>query len=239
MKFKIVSTFSDDGYNVYGKYFVNSLKNFVSRDINIELYVDTVSIPEQDNLKILKLEPSIPELTNFKNRNKNKIFKDYRWDGVRFAHKAYAIFHSSTDDIDYLIWLDSDTEIYNFITPEYLIKFLPDDCFVGYIGRDGTSETGFLIFNMKHAESKNFFNRFKWYYDSDNIYSADEYHDAYIFDIVRKEFESSGLIKTFNVSPQGVTKGHFNAAFNGYMIHYKGNDKSQRDSKIKKILKRK
>jgi len=239
MKIKIISTFSDKGYHEYGKYFVESCKKFIDPNISVCLYIDNINLNSEKNITILKLEESIPELTEFKSRNKDRTFKDYKWDGVRFAHKTYATFHAAKEDVDYLIWLDSDTEIYEFITVDYLLKFLPSKKFVGYIGRDGVSETGFLIFNMKHPYSKEFFERYKWYYNTDSIYSLSEYHDAFVFDVVRKELEEDKRIESYNISPQGVKKGHFNAAFDGYMIHYKGDDKSQRDIKISKVLRRK
>jgi hypothetical protein len=239
MKIKIVSTFSDNGYHEYGKYFVESCKKFIDPNISVCLYIDNVNLNSEKNITILKLEESVTELTRFKERNKNKTFKDYKWDGVRFAHKTYATFHAAKEDVDYLIWLDSDTEIYEFITVNYLLKFLPTGKFVGYLGREGFSETGFLIFDMHHSSAKDFFDRYQWYYDTDSIYSLSEHHDAFVFDVVRKELEADKKIESYNISPEGTKKGHFNAAFDGYMIHYKGDDKSQRDIKISKVLRRK
>jgi hypothetical protein len=239
MKIKIVSTFSDKGYEEYGKHFVESCKKFVHNDIDICLYIDNINLKRENNITILNLEKSVPNLVKFKERNKEKTFKDYKWDAIRFAHKTYATFHAAEGDLDYLIWLDSDTEIYDAITPKYLLKFLPNGNFVGYIGRDGVSETGFLIFDMKHPSAVDFFARYQWYYDTDAVYSLSEYHDAFVFDVVRKEFESAKKIHCHNISPAGATKGHFNAAFDGYMIHYKGDDKGQRDIKISKALRRK
>jgi hypothetical protein len=239
MKIKIVSTFSDKGYAEYGKHFVESCKKFVHQDINICLYVDSVNLKSENNITILNLEDSVPNLVKFKERNKEKTFKDWHHDAVRFSHKTYATFHSADTDLDYLIWLDSDTEIYDVITPDYLLNFLPKENFVGYLGREKVSETGFLIFDMKHPSAKEFFDRYQWYYDTDAIYSLPEFHDAYVFDVVRKELEYSNKIKSYNISPPGLKKGHFNAVFDGYMIHYKGDDKSQRDIKISKALRRK
>lgn len=238
MKIGIVSTFSDHGYHEYGKYFVESCKRYIDPLISVRIYIDNLKIEDFNNIEFLKLEPSVPQLTEFKTRNSHRTYKDYKFDGIRFAHKTYATFHAANQSVDYLIWLDSDTEIYNFIDKDYFLKFLPKGSFVGYIGRKGISETGFLIFDMNHLYAKDFFKRYQWYYDSDALYDLGEYHDAYIFDTVRKEFEADGRISSYNVSPAECTKGHFNATFNGYMVHYKGDDKSQRDQKMSKILKR-
>ena len=161
MKIKIISTFSDKGYEEYGKHFVESCKKFVSRDIDICLYIDNINLQSENNITILNLEESAPNLTKFKERNKEKTFKDWHHDAVRFSHKTYATFHSVDTSLDYLIWLDSDTEIYDIITPEYLLNLLPKGNFVGYLGREKVSETGFLIFDMKHPSATDFFDRYQ------------------------------------------------------------------------------
>jgi len=179
-------------------------------------------------------------LVEFKKRNFDKSFKDFRFDGIRFAHKVYATIHASKEEnLDYLIWLDADTEIYDTVTPEYFTNFLPKGKFVGFVGRDTVSETGFLIFDMKHPEAQNFFNRYEWYYNTDAIYQQLEFHDGFIFDIVRKEFEADNKIFSHNISPAGITKNHFNAAFEGYMLHYKGGRKEKRQEQLIKALRRK
>ena len=66
MKIKIVSTFSDKGYEEYGKHFVESCKKFISKKIDIRLYVDNISLANEENIQILKLEQSVPALTEFK-----------------------------------------------------------------------------------------------------------------------------------------------------------------------------
>lgn len=239
MNIKLISTFSDSGYHDYAKFFVDScIKNL--KYIDVVIYKDNVELHDIGHVKFLNLEKTCPDLVEFKKRNSGKTFKDFRFDGVRFAHKVYATIHASREEnLDYLIWLDADTEIYDTITPEYLINFLPKGKFVGYIGRDTATETGFLIFDMKHPVAKKFFDRYEWYYNTDAIYDQPEYHDGFIFDVLRKEFEKEEKINSQNISPIGVTKNHFNAAFDGYMLHFKGGRKEKREEQIAKALRRK
>lgn len=239
MKVKLISTFSDSGYLDYAKGFVESCIKH-TKDIDVVIYKDNIKLQNQNRVSFVNLEQQCPNLVKFKERNKNKNFKDFRFDGVRFAHKVYATIHASREEnLDYLVWLDADTEIYDTITPQYLIQFLPKGKFVGYIGRDTATETGFLIFDMRHPEAKNFFDRYEWYYDTDEIYNQSEYHDGFIFDVIRKEFENSGRFVSHNVSPVGATKNHFNAAFEGYMLHFKGGRKEKREEQISKAIRRK
>ena len=44
MKIGIVTTFSDKGYDEYGKYFVESCKKFIDKNIKLYFYVDNVKI---------------------------------------------------------------------------------------------------------------------------------------------------------------------------------------------------
>jgi hypothetical protein len=240
MKLGIVTTFSDKGYEEYGRHFVESCKKFLSSSITVYFYVDNVEIEPRSNFVIRKLEPSIPDLSKFKERNKHKIPGKFLYDAVRFSHKSYCIYHAANNsDVDILYWIDSDTEIYDTISEDYLRKFLPKGCFSSYLGRPDYSETGFLSFDLKHPSSKEYFDLFKWYYDSDEIYKLKGQLDCHVYDAARIKLEQENKIKNHNLSPDGITKHHFNHVFDGYMIHYKGDRKEKRDEQIARALKRK
>jgi hypothetical protein len=238
MKFGIVSTFSDNGYEEYAKHFVSSLENNLDSDVEVFLYVDNVSIKTKPNIHILNLEKSVPDITEFKLRNKDKTFKNFLWDAVRFSHKSYAIWHAAMNsNVNILIWLDADTEIINKLSKEYLKKFLPDGYFTSYLGRESYSETGFIAYDLRNPHSKEFFSIFKNYYDSDKIYTLEAFTDCHAFDATRKELEIAGKIKGHNLTPLQM-KHHFNQTFNGYMIHFKGDRKEKRDETITKLRKK-
>lgn len=229
MKILVVSTFSDAGYTEYGKNLIESCKKYLDQNIELHLYIDDVYIENTKNLKTLRLADSIPELTDFKNRNGHRTgFKDFRWDGVRFSYKSYVMCHAAkNNDVDILIWLDADTEIINHIDQTYLLNFFDPNIFVGFLGRKGAPETGFLIFNMRDPNAKTFFNKFEWYYNSDEIYNLDQYHDAWVFQELKNEFVNQGLIKAKNITPDGVQKHPFNATFKDHMVHFKGEAKGK------------
>lgn len=240
MKVSVVTTFSDAGFQEYGKNFIESCKKFLSKDITVYAYVDTILLESQENFVIRNLEDSIPDLTIFKNKNKHINPTSFLQDAVRFSHKSYCLYHAVNNcNSDLLFWLDADTEIYNNIDVDYLCKFLPTDCFTSYLGRSNYSETGFLGFNLKHPALKEYFDLFKWYYDSNEIYNLEGQLDCHVYDATRLKLEKVQTIKSYNLSPQDVTKHHFNHVFSGFMIHYKGNRKEKRNSQLAKMLERK
>lgn len=224
----IVSTFSDSGYKEYAHKFVSSLKQFLSKEVAVFLYVDDIIINTSSNIKTIKLEPSVPSLTKFKQRHADKKPTKFLEDGVRFSHKSYAIWHASKNsNVDKLFWLDADTVLKNNITEQYLDNFLPDTYFTSYLGRiEKYTETGFIGFNLEHTYANEFFDEFIDYYNNDRIYSELEaYTDCHVYDATRNKFVQEKKITTLDLTP-GLGKSNFNHVHQGYMIHNKGENKT-------------
>ena len=57
MKIGIVTTFSDHGYEQYGKNFIQSCKKFLDKDITLYLYIDNAKL-YTDDTKFKKLSNS-------------------------------------------------------------------------------------------------------------------------------------------------------------------------------------
>jgi hypothetical protein len=236
MKIGIVSTFSDKGYYEYANHFVSSLNKNLDKQVSVFLYIDGNKklFKRNKNINIINLEKAVPELTQFKSRNKNKPVNSFINDGVRFSHKSYAIWHAAMHSgVDLLIWLDADTELLKHVSAEYLKTFLPNEYFTSYLGRHSYSETGFIAFDLRNFHTKEFFDIFKNYYDSDRIYTLPAFTDCHVFDATRTELETSGKIKGHNLTPVEV-KQPFNHVFDGYMIHLKGDRKDNRAKHIRK-----
>ena len=137
----------------------------------------------------------IPDLKKFIERNKDREVESFKKDGVRFSYKVYAYTHAienASSDVDGLICIDADSVFYKSIDVDWIKKHIhKDDCMMSYLGRGSNySECGFLYFNMKHDQIRNYARYMKKMYDFNEIYSLSEYHDSYVWDYVRKVFES-------------------------------------------------
>ena len=233
----IVSTFSDSGYHEYAHLLVNGLNTHLDKKIKVFLYIDTVKFKvSKENTSRIALEPSVPNLTKFKQRHADKIPTSFFTNGVRFSHKSYAIWHAAKNsNVDKLFWLDADTVLKKNITEQYLDKFLPNNYFTSYLGRPGTySETGFIGFNLKHPYANEFFDEFIDYYNSDRIYSElSAYTDCHVYDATRHKFVYEKKITALYLTP-GLGKSNFNRVHKGYMIHNKGGNKTGSSKKIGK-----
>ena len=149
----------------------------------------------------------------------------YRWNAVRFSHKSFAIFDASVRcNSDILCWLDGDIVVFDRIPRAFLEEVVPPDHLLGYLKRPTFSECGFLAYNLRHPAIGEFFAEFKTLYTNDRLFHEQEYHDSWLFDVIRKRFERRKC-KTFDIAQgRGARAGHvfINSPLGGYMDHLKG-----------------
>jgi hypothetical protein len=245
MNVTIVTTFSEKNYKDYGHYFMASLEKYLDENINVVIYTDSPLFDDTETWKNLILAETSPNLVKFKERNKDRKVpsgtKGFLFDAVRFSHKSYCIIHASRNcKTDRLIWLDADTEILAPITNDYLNSHLDNKMFVSYLGRpDRYTETGWLAFDITNKNTTSFFDKWEWYYNTDEIYNLPAQLDCHVFDAVKDEFIEKRLIEGQNISPPNIGKAHFDTRFKNFMCHYKGNRKESRDLYFKKAIRKK
>lgn len=149
---------------------------------------------------------------NFMLRNKVRPFKNFLTDGVRFCYKVYSLIQASqTKNYDILIWVDADSVFYKPLTIEFIQQHLyKEDKMMTYLGRgEHYSECGFLLWNLNHKDTQDYFKEMKNMYNNDLIYNEREYHDSYIWDVVRKKFEKERGTMNIDIGDKKV--GHVQA----------------------------
>ena len=96
---------------------------------------------------------------------------------------------------------------------------------MSYLGRKNMySECGFLGFNLKHNQFKDFIHRIINIYKSGEIFSLEQWHDSWIWDYVRMEFENESNTKFKDISGNGYDHEHvyINSGLEEYFDHLKG-----------------
>lgn len=237
MNVSIITTFSKSGYDEYAKFLVDSLVKYLDKNVKVYFYLDDMTLNQlPENMTVVDFHKEVPELKEFRSRNKSRPFKNFLYDACRFSFKSYAWCHAGLNRVsDTLIWLDADCELYNNVSAEYLISKVPTKYFTSHLARSNYTETGFLGWNLTNNFSKEFFTRYKQYYDDDSIYELPAYTDCHVYDAVVNQMSQEGKISAFDLSPPGITKDHLNMAFKGYFAHYKGDRISKRDKMIAKL----
>ena len=177
----------------------------------------------------------VPNCKSFVERNKNKYkytsyeekTNDYRKDGVRFCYKVYAYTHAIlNEDADGIIGIDADSVFYKPIDEEWLKKHIHrNDCMMTYLGRPNYSECGFLYFNLKHKDTKDYARYMQELYNTDHIYNLEEQHDSYIWDYARMKFEKERGTKNHNIGDNKTGHVQARSVLGSIYDHTKGRRK--------------
>lgn len=259
-KYQLVTTMHSSGYNLYGRNMIDSFLNHWPVDQTLLVYTEGFDLsPEhQNNSRIIgrDLLASSPDCVSFKSRHQNnksangyvdpnRKDPDFKFDAVRFCHKVFALYHAFVNrdsSVDGIVWVDADTVIHSAIPNNFMQSHFPLDPTVGiyYLGRlEQYTECGWVVYNCKNQYMEKFWERFANQYRKDKLFNQKEWHDSYIFDIVRGSLEKEGMINK-SITP-GYVKGHpFIDSFLGeYMDHLKGPKRKAAGRSSKKEAKNK
>jgi len=93
----------------------------------------------------------------------------------------------------YRVWIDADVLFKKEINAKDLLK-ISNEKNLTYLGRDSFwhSECGFIIFKLNNYGAI-FLHRWLWFYKTGRVITLPEWHDSYVFDVVRKELSSNDL----------------------------------------------
>jgi len=152
----------------------------------------------------------------------------YLWDVIRFCHKPYVVIDAARRaNADILIWMDADTVVHSKVSPTFLDGLLCGDVFTCYLGRKTMhSECGWYSLNLRHPHLDAFIAEFeRMYEDAENgVFRLSEWHDSYIFDVVRLWHEDKYNVINRNLCGDDCDVNHplLNSDLGQYFAHLKG-----------------
>ena len=216
MKIEVVTTFHQEGLEVYGQRFLDSFAKNVDPAIKLVVYAEdcTPVNPNPDQIRILDAREHLPRLNAFKENWKNEpkangkcpfperrprdYHKEFKWHAIRFANKVYAVFDAAEKtEADWIVWLDADTYVHSPISGQQFEGLLPNDAWITYVGRGKGSQTwpecGFYGLNLRHGSARSFLGEFERYYEDANngIFTLDEWHDSFVFGHILDKMRST------------------------------------------------
>ena len=126
--------------------------------------------------------------------------------------------------------LDADIRCLKPFAAADLMTFFPDQQqIMSYLGRDAFppenpySECGFLGFNPRHPETRNYLNRVKAVYTTGEIFSLTQRHDCWVWDRTREEFEArANEFKNISGPAAGLDHPFINTGLGKFFDHLKG-----------------
>lgn len=139
----------------------------------------------------------------------------------RFSHKVEAQCSALTDpDCDYVIWLDTDVVQCKPITDWLSLLPRPGEL-LSYLGRgdDYHPETGFIAYDCRHPQLREFVEEFAMIYVTDRVFTLPQWHDAYVWDRVCRELTTPR--RDLCQRSQGG-EAFLNSPLGEYFLHLKG-----------------
>ncbi len=244
MEYTIITTFNQSGLEQYGQTMIDSFDQYWPQSVPLVVYTEDCQpkIPSS-RVSVKDLLAASPDLVAFKQRHTNnpvangRVAKDtnvpfadnaFKWDAVRFSHKVFAVLHAcATAQTDWVIWLDADTKTFTPVPDSFLSSVCNTHSLACYLGRREKyhSECGWVAYNLRHPDCAAFMKQWQDLYITDQLFDLREYHDSFVFDEIRKQFQLRG-VQFYNLSPTlpGKGPGHpfIASALGQYMDHMKG-----------------
>lgn len=233
-----ITTCNADAYERYGRRMLQSFLAGWPEECTITVYVEgwepDIADPRVTYIDLL----SIDELVDFKARHTfnerahgrlpNGVY-DFRFDAVRFAHKTFAVINALWNTEQYLaFWVDADTVTHQKIPRTFLLNMLNSNVYTGYLARTMPTypECGFVAYRPQHPANHAFLMAWRKLYADDSLFRLDEWHDSFVYEWLRTNYEAGGWIKSTDIA--GGAGGHhpfINGPLGRYMDHFKGDRK--------------
>jgi hypothetical protein len=257
MKYTVVTTFNAEGLKQYGQRMIDTFEQHWPTDVDLVVCAENCQpVVARTNTEVYDLLNLSSPLNTFIERHRNNpkahgrdgppgVFnpkKSFRWDAVRFAYKIYsiALVENYTSN-GWLIWLDADTCTHTDVSIIDLEKLCPASAMISYLGRGEKyhSECGWVAYNLDHPETRNFIQEIKDMYNQDKIFDLPEWHDSYVWDVVRRRYQAKNQFYNLNntlLNPGLAGHPFINSDLGQFMDHLKGARKAKGKSNKKDLI---
>jgi hypothetical protein len=186
---KFITTFSKNGFHVYGQSWMDSFLEFTKNyeHITAKVYADGIDLSEKygnSKIELVNFQTEIPSHKSWAHLFRTKSKHD-NWNkelSVKFSYKSFVMIDElKKNNTDIVIWLDADS-----IFTSYDFETFPFDVLNGKfmaIQKEHGSEhceSGIVIFDSAHVDKQKFVDWFEFQYlDSGQYNSYGQFFDGY------------------------------------------------------------
>lgn len=257
MKYTVITSFHEAGLKQYGQHMIGTFERHWPDAVDLIVCAENCQpTTTRSNTVIYDLMHLSHNCRAFVERHRNNPLahglagpaqafnakKAFRWNAVRFAYKVFSVALSAAHiNSGWMIWLDADTHTHTTVSTDWLGLVCPDSAMISYLGRGERyhSECGWVAYNLDHPATRNFIRDFVAMYNTDRIFDEREWHDSYIWDVIRRQYQTDNMFHNLNPSPDGKgLAGHpfINSVLGLHMDHAKGSRKDLGHSRSKEVV---
>lgn len=222
---RFVTSFGPDGYEVYGKRFLESWVKHGPQDAQLFVYVEGWPAEQGGDRVEYRDLFDIPGIQEFLfcctlPAMQGRIMggkRNYRYDVSRFCRKSFAQCDAASDYSGPLYWIDADVELTAPVElPEWGEEFMQ------YLGRpDWHSCASFVGWNCAHPIASEFWRVYYNLYVTGTVFALEEWHDSYVLDWIRHQMKLPARNLAEGLEMKGPANV-FDKVFS-WGHHYKGN----------------
>lgn len=234
------TSFSEEGYEVYGRRFIESYLANCDKPLAV-FYEGRKPDIRDDQIRYVKLDADadldaflkaydVPMAHGIVGKKDGKWVADYRFQAIKFAKKVFAL-TTFAENVDWWVWIDADVVFEKPLDGAFWSTVCPPDKLMSYLGRKdwGHSECGFVAYRVGTPQIRSFLKRFRRAYTSGDVFSLPEWHDSYVFDVIRSQYPH--VSDTFKNLAEGVpgTDVWPHTVLGEYMRHMKGPESKMKE----------
>jgi hypothetical protein len=225
MHAKIVTTIGPGGWETYGRRFAESFLKFWPSNISLEIWHHDLDgkVPSLEGVTFRSLD----ETKSFQ-KLKARLGADAKnGPALEYCFKAVALASSVTPQLDWIGFVDADTETMRAIDDNLLKSLFDDNAHLTYLYRKGVAESegSWFAFNLATPKGASLLADYWGLYDSFEAFHYKKAHDNAVLDRLVILHRAHGLlVKNLSEGALGLDAFH-QSPLGAYMIHYKGPDK--------------
>lgn len=240
---QVVTSFSPDGYKLYGRQFIETFRRHWPDDVELVVYHEGVGgrVPGATCVDLLETEPcrsflkrhAGSKIVSGHEQRRGDKWKssaqragyNFRFDAYKFCRKVFALVDASRERTGKLFWIDADVQTHAPVDIDVIDALLPEGISLCYLDRPGYhSECGVVGYNLDAPGTREFIDAFEAMFADDLFFEYTEWHDSFLFDRLVDELKPA--VRTI---PQKNRAHPVETSVLGrYMRHFKGKRKDSR-----------
>lgn len=236
MKYRVVTTMNKAGWEETGRRMAKSFQDQWTINEPLTVYAEDFE-PDVEGVVKAELPGWLAEFKAHYGRIPQYAGKmpygkyDYRFDGVKFAHKVAALtdFGEQFEE-GVVIWLDADTFTHSEVNEKWLGDISLGMQYMAWLDRANSHpECGFVMFKADHPYHKKFMDAFRTAYTNGDIFKMREWHDSFVLHQLVLQKVNAGKLP-FPLSLSGDRNWHHpfvNGPLGAKMDHMKGPRKAE------------
>lgn len=225
MNYKIVTTLGPGGWELYGKRFVDSFAKFWPANVELEIYTHHLDVlPQHPRATFVPLDNT----DGFKKIVKLLGVEAKDGPSLNYAFKAVALSLAVTPSINWVGFLDADTETMRPVDAELLAKIFDESYDLTYLWRKSVreSEGSWFAINLQTRAGASLLADYCGLYETGEAFKLKKAHDNAVLDHISLIHRAHNL-RVGNLSEGALGLDAFHQSpLGAYLIHYKGPDKT-------------